>query len=155
MTGRSPGSSRTSSEKNFRIVHLSIQRTHVHLLVEANSKGNSRRGMQGFQISAAKHLNAAFTAGTQSSSTSSDAGDGRSGDSAEASKEREAASAPGQSVLHQRADAAKRGFHRADALVSLAQGLAGEKQICAGDRPSRPPSRRFAKNRYSFKAPAG
>ena len=61
MTGRSPGSSRTSSEKNFRIVHLSIQRTHVHLLVEANSKGNSRRGMQGFQISAAKHLNAAFT----------------------------------------------------------------------------------------------
>ena len=42
----------------------------------------------------------------------SDAGDGRSGDSAEASKEREAASAPGQSVLHQRADAAKRGFHR-------------------------------------------
>jgi len=38
------GCSRTSSEKNFRIVHLSIQRTHVHLLVEANSKGELASG---------------------------------------------------------------------------------------------------------------
>ena len=44
-------------------MHFSIQRTHVHLLVEANSKGDSRRGMQGFQISAAKHLNAAISKG--------------------------------------------------------------------------------------------
>jgi len=72
-------------------------------------------------------------AATQPSSTRSDAGDGRSGDSAEASREREAASAPGQSVLHQRADAANRGFHRADALVSVAQGY------LRGDRPQRSP----------------
>jgi REP-associated tyrosine transposase len=48
---------------DFRIVHLSIQRTHVHLLVEANSKMALAAGMQGFQISAAKHLNAAIGKG--------------------------------------------------------------------------------------------
>ncbi|MEO7736475.1 MAG: transposase [Kofleriaceae bacterium] len=47
----------------FRIVHLSIQRTHVHLLVEADSKAALASGMQGFQISAAKHLNAAISKG--------------------------------------------------------------------------------------------
>jgi len=41
----------------FRIVHISIQRTHVHLLVEADHKMALSRGMQSFQISAAKHLN--------------------------------------------------------------------------------------------------
>jgi hypothetical protein len=35
----------------FRIVHVSIQRTHVHLLVEAGDKIALSRGMQGFQIS--------------------------------------------------------------------------------------------------------
>src|SRR5690606_22377745 len=40
----------------FRIVHLSIQRNHVHLLVEADHKMALSRGMQSFQISAAKHL---------------------------------------------------------------------------------------------------
>ena len=51
----------TARREDFRIVHLSIQRTHVHLLVEAQSKGALASGMQGFQISAAKHLNAAIS----------------------------------------------------------------------------------------------
>ena len=49
--------------EDVRIVHVSIQRTHVHLLVEANSKAALASGMQGFQISAAKHLNAAISKG--------------------------------------------------------------------------------------------
>ncbi|MEO7732156.1 MAG: transposase [Kofleriaceae bacterium] len=49
--------------EDFRIVHLSIQRTHVHLLVEAKGKAALASGMQGFQISAAKHLNAAISKG--------------------------------------------------------------------------------------------
>jgi len=48
---------------DFRIVHLSIQRTHVHLLVEAKNKTALAAGMQGFQISAAKQLNAAISRG--------------------------------------------------------------------------------------------
>jgi len=71
--------------------------------------------------------------GTPPPSAASDAGDGRIDDSAESSAEREPTSPPGQSVLHQRADAAKRGFHRADALVSVAQGY------LRGDRPQRSP----------------
>jgi REP element-mobilizing transposase RayT len=43
---------------DFRIVHLSIQANHVHLLVEADSKLALARGMQAFQISAARRLNA-------------------------------------------------------------------------------------------------
>ena len=43
----------------FRIVHISIQRTHVHRLVEASHRTALSRGMQSFQISAAKHLNRA------------------------------------------------------------------------------------------------
>ncbi|HEX7841979.1 MAG TPA: transposase [Kofleriaceae bacterium] len=53
----------TALRKNFRIVHLSIQRTHIHLLVEADAKKALAAGMQGFQISAAKHLNAAISKG--------------------------------------------------------------------------------------------
>lgn len=53
----------TARREDFRIVHLSIQRTHVHLLVEANDKKALAVGMQGFQISAAKHLNAAISRG--------------------------------------------------------------------------------------------
>jgi putative transposase len=48
---------------NFRIIHLSIQRTHVHLIVEASDKLALARGMQASQISAAKHLNAAISQG--------------------------------------------------------------------------------------------
>src|SRR5438477_2368341 len=53
----------TARRENFRIVHLSIQRNHVHLLVEADDKKALASGMQGFQISAAKHLNAAISKG--------------------------------------------------------------------------------------------
>src|SRR3954464_7491041 len=53
----------TARRENFRIVQLSIQRTHVHLLVEADDKTALAAGMQGFQISAAKHLNAAIGKG--------------------------------------------------------------------------------------------
>jgi REP element-mobilizing transposase RayT len=53
----------TARRENFRIIHVSIQRTHVHLLVEADHKDALAAGMQGFQISAAKHLNAAISKG--------------------------------------------------------------------------------------------
>ena len=43
--------------EDFRIVHLSLQRTHIHLLVEASNRRALSRGMQSFQISAAKQLN--------------------------------------------------------------------------------------------------
>ena len=45
----------------FRIVHMSIQNTHVHLLVEAENKTALSRGMQSFQVSAAKHINREFS----------------------------------------------------------------------------------------------
>jgi REP element-mobilizing transposase RayT len=41
----------------FRIVHFSVQGNHVHLLCEASDRVALARGLQGFQISAAKHLN--------------------------------------------------------------------------------------------------
>jgi REP element-mobilizing transposase RayT len=41
----------------FRIVHVSIQRNHVHLLVEADHKRALSAGLRSFQISAAKHIN--------------------------------------------------------------------------------------------------
>ena len=50
--------------ERFRIVHVSLQKTHVHLLVEADNKGALARGMQGFTISAARHINAALGDGT-------------------------------------------------------------------------------------------
>jgi REP element-mobilizing transposase RayT len=49
----------------FRIVHLSLQRTHVHMLVEADHKAALARGMQGFLISAARHINTALGNGTR------------------------------------------------------------------------------------------
>src|SRR6185295_14142344 len=51
----------TARREDFRIVHLSIQRNHLHLLVEADHRAALASGMQGFQISAAKHLNAAIS----------------------------------------------------------------------------------------------
>ena len=54
----------TAKRENFRIVHMSIQRNHVHLLVEADHKEALSRGMQGFSISAAKRVNATITART-------------------------------------------------------------------------------------------
>lgn len=49
--------------EDFRICHLSIQHNHIHLLVEANDKRALASGMQGFQISAAKQLNAVLSKG--------------------------------------------------------------------------------------------
>jgi REP element-mobilizing transposase RayT len=49
-----------ANRERFRLAQISIQRTHVHLLVEADSKRALARGMQGFQISAAKLINAAL-----------------------------------------------------------------------------------------------
>jgi REP element-mobilizing transposase RayT len=53
----------TARREDFRIVQLSIQHDHIHLLVEADNKRALAVGMQGFQISAAKHLNAAISKG--------------------------------------------------------------------------------------------
>ena len=44
----------------FRVIHLSIQKNHIHLIVEAADKDALRRGMQRFAIRAARALNAAF-----------------------------------------------------------------------------------------------
>ena len=41
---------------------MSIQRDHIHLIVEADSKAALSSGMRGFSISAAKQINKAFTA---------------------------------------------------------------------------------------------
>lgn len=43
--------------ERIRIVQISLQRNHVHLLVEAEDKKSLTRGMQGFQISAARNIN--------------------------------------------------------------------------------------------------
>ena len=45
---------------DFRVVHLSIQRTHVHLIAEAADHEALARGMQGLLISAARRINRAF-----------------------------------------------------------------------------------------------
>jgi putative transposase len=50
--------------EGFRICYLSIQRNHLHLIVEAISKRALSRGLQAFSISAAKHINGAITART-------------------------------------------------------------------------------------------
>ncbi len=45
----------------FRVVHLSLQNTHLHLIVEANDQTALANGLRAFQISAAKRLNAAYS----------------------------------------------------------------------------------------------
>ena len=45
----------------IRVVHVSIQRHHIHLLVEAGSAQDLAAGMKGLEISAAKRLNRAIT----------------------------------------------------------------------------------------------
>jgi REP element-mobilizing transposase RayT len=47
----------------FRIVHISIQRNHLHLIVEAADKDALRHGIQGFKIRLARALNVAFDRG--------------------------------------------------------------------------------------------
>ena len=49
--------------EQFRISHLSIQHSHIHMLVEAQSAAALASGMQGFQISAARHINTALRVG--------------------------------------------------------------------------------------------
>lgn len=44
----------------FRVVHISIQQNHLHLIVEAADKAALRRGMQSFAIRAARLLNRGF-----------------------------------------------------------------------------------------------
>ena len=44
---------------DFRIVHVSIQATHLHLLVEADDARALANGVRGFEISAAQRLNRA------------------------------------------------------------------------------------------------
>ncbi|HWO23211.1 MAG TPA: transposase [Kofleriaceae bacterium] len=51
----------TAKREDFRIVHMSIQRDHVHLIVEADSRRALSKGLQGFSISAARQLNKAIT----------------------------------------------------------------------------------------------
>ena len=45
--------------EHFRIIHVSIQRTHVHLVVEARDRMKLARGVQSFEISAARLINRA------------------------------------------------------------------------------------------------
>ncbi len=49
---------------SFHIVHLSIQRSHIHMIVEASDRLALAKGMQVFGISAAKHINAVVGART-------------------------------------------------------------------------------------------
>lgn len=46
-----------AKREDFRVVHLSVQANHLHLLVEAQSREALARGMQAFQISAARQIN--------------------------------------------------------------------------------------------------
>jgi REP element-mobilizing transposase RayT len=51
----------TARREDFRIVHMSIQANHLHLVVEAEHKTALSKGMQGFSISAARRINATIT----------------------------------------------------------------------------------------------
>ena len=52
----------TAKREDFRITHMSIQRDHVHLVVEADSGPALSNGVRGFSISAARQINKAITA---------------------------------------------------------------------------------------------
>jgi REP element-mobilizing transposase RayT len=52
----------TAKREDFRIVHMSIQRDHIHLIVESDSKASLSKGVRGFSISAARQINKAITA---------------------------------------------------------------------------------------------
>lgn len=47
---------------DFRIVDASLQRSHIHEIVEAETTQGLTRGMQAFQIAAARYINQAITA---------------------------------------------------------------------------------------------
>ena len=46
---------------DFRVIHVSVQREHIHFIVEADGATSLARGMQGLQIAAAHRLNAAIS----------------------------------------------------------------------------------------------
>jgi REP element-mobilizing transposase RayT len=46
---------------DFRVIQISLQRDHVHLVVEADDQRALAKGMQGLQIAAARYLNAAIS----------------------------------------------------------------------------------------------
>jgi REP element-mobilizing transposase RayT len=48
-----------AKHEHARIVHLSIQRNHLHLILEAKHKRALAKGMQSLLISAARHINRA------------------------------------------------------------------------------------------------
>ncbi|HEY4182226.1 MAG TPA: transposase [Kofleriaceae bacterium] len=50
----------TGRREDMRIVHMSIQDSHLHLIIEADGKTALSRGIQGFKISAAKWINRAI-----------------------------------------------------------------------------------------------
>jgi REP element-mobilizing transposase RayT len=52
----------TAKREDFHIVHMSIQRDHIHLIVEAENKKALSNGVRGFSISAARQINRAITA---------------------------------------------------------------------------------------------
>ena len=49
--------------KDFRVVHISIQHNHLHLLAEATNAKALSRGMQSFAINAARAINEAWGRG--------------------------------------------------------------------------------------------
>ena len=51
------GCQRDTHGGKFRICHYSVQRNHMHLIVEADSEAALSRGMQGFGIRVAKGIN--------------------------------------------------------------------------------------------------
>lgn len=51
---------RSAGRLDFRVVHLSIQHNHLHLLVEGTNKLALSRGMQGFAIAAARAINSSL-----------------------------------------------------------------------------------------------
>jgi REP element-mobilizing transposase RayT len=51
----------SAKREDFRIVHMSIQRDHLHLIVEADSRAALSSGVRGFSISAARQINKAYT----------------------------------------------------------------------------------------------
>jgi putative transposase len=50
---------RMAPREDFRVAHVSIQRTHLHLLVEASDARALSRGVRAFEISVARRLNRA------------------------------------------------------------------------------------------------
>jgi REP element-mobilizing transposase RayT len=49
-----------AGRSDYRVVDICIQRNHIHALCEADDKQALARGMQGFEISAAKQINRAM-----------------------------------------------------------------------------------------------